>query len=515
MSSKRILGIAGAAMIGTLGGTGAAHAVITPGEEGTMGAPVFAKETFQKSRKIVPTDGSGGAYYEAAAHLTASGELDVVVPFGIVVPQAEDAVVTVDLRDVVLTGLAPTLLFKDAAGTDIAFSATTDVQVVSGGQAGDRRVQFNIDLDSTSGDFAITHEMTVRLARLGVKPDMAGAEDGMGTIIIKTERPGVSPVASATVTLNRVVKVQPALELTVRPREQTADSQEGFTKFRPGSGVGLDRLAASVADIRLGLATTSETFFNAQRGNVASGTIRGVTDLISNDPDDGTAITFSGVTTFVEEDSDGNRKVYLGDEDCSPEGSSIQAADGGLKATLDDVRGGARGSTATDGTTPAYLCLKVDGATPIPETEAYKLNIDYVSVLGTDALHPPQNVVGMNLGSITREGSTVHIPYLTSNRKYNQRVVVVNRSGRSVPYSMTFTTAEGTTASQESRSGTLPAGRTVWLVHEDLVRFNVEGSENGGHGSAELTVASGLIDVATVLTNREDGSTDTVVLDPQ
>ena len=512
MSSKTILGIAGAAMIGTLAGTGAAHAVLGTGEAGTTGVPTFARETFTKTPKFAPSDGSGGAYYEAAAHTGASGELDIRIPFGIIVPDTEDAIVTVDLEDIVLTGLAPTLEFQTSATPPVAITPTA-VTVVSGGLQGDRRAQFLVDLASVG--LARDTSMLVKLGRLGIDTTMAGIEDGVGTITITTTRPSVTPIQSKTVTLTRVVKVQPALELTVRPREQTADSQEGFTKFRPGSGVGLDQLAASVADIRLGLATTSETFFNAQRGSAPSGTIRGVTDLISNDPDDGTAITFSGVTTFVEQDNDGNRKVYLGDEDCSPEGSSIQDTDGGLKATLDDVRGGPRGSTPTDGANPAYLCLKVDGATPIPETEAYKLNIDYVSVYGANALHPPQNVVGMNLGSITREGSTVHIPYLTSNRKYNQRVVVVNRSGRAVPYSMTFTTADGTTASPDSRSGMLPAGRTVWLVHSDLVRFDVEDSENGGHGSAELTVASGLIDVATVLTNREDGSTDTVVLDPQ
>ena len=496
MSSKRILGIAGAAMIGTLAGTGAAHAVLGTGAEGTTGVPTFARESFTDDPEIVPSDGSGGKYYQAAAHTTASGELDIRIPFGLEVAATENAVVTVDLEDLVFTGLPPTVTFQTVADppVDIAVTAAT---VVSGGLRGDRRAQFLVDLDATP--LTRTTSMLLQIGRIGINTTMAGIEDGVGTITIMSTNPDVVPVQTRTVTLTKVVKVRPALALTVRPREQIADSQEGFTAFKPGSGVGLDRLAASVGDVHLGLATTTETFFNAQRG---TGEIGAVTDLITPM----TSVTFNGNREFVEKDNDGDDKVYLGDDDCSPEQTSLEDTKGVLKATLADI----------SGSSPTYLCLKVDGATEIPDTEAYTLSINYVSVHGDDALHPPQNVVGMDLGSITREGSTVLIPYLTSNRKYNQRVVVVNRSGRSVPYSMTFTTTDDTTATPQRRaSGTLPVGRTVWLVHEDLVTFAVEGRDTGGHGSGEITVASGLIEVATVITNREDGSTDTVVLDPQ
>ena len=512
MSSKTILGIAGAAMIGTLAGPGAVHAVLTAGASGTSGVPIFARETFQKDRPIVPTDGSGGTYYEAASGTSVSGEFDVRVPFGIAVPEAEDAVVTIELRDLVLAGYTPTLEFTTSDGTAVAFSATTDVSIVSGGQKGDRRVQFNLDLDSTSGAFAITHQMTVKLGNLGIRTDANGIEDGVGTIIIKSERPGVSPVVSVTVTLGKVVKVRSALVTTVRGSEQTADAQEGFMKFRPGSGVGLDQLAASMGDLHIGVATSTEGYHNttatryyrnARRGQSAVGAPSDI--LKSMD------ITFTGDMTFVDEDSTGKKRVYLGDRDCAPERPSIEDADGDLTAALSDV----------SGSDPAYLCLKVDGLEEIPETEAYKAAIDYTVLDATDPVHPPQDIT-LNLGSINRDGTTVQIPYLTSNRKYNQRVIVVNRAGRPVSYSMTFRPTESTTddpattaTALSKASGMLREGRTVWLVHRDLVTFAVTGRDTGGHGSAEMTIASGLVDVSTVLTNREDGSTDTVVLDPQ
>jgi len=514
MSSKTILGIAGAAMIGTLAGTGAAHAVLTAGASGTDGVPIFAKETFQRDRPIVPTDGSGGTYYEAASGTSVSGEFDVQVPFGIAVPETEDAVVTIELRDLVLAGFTPTLEFTTGgtSPTAVSFSATSDVSIVSGGQKGDRRVQFNLDLDSTSGAFAITHQMTVKLGNLGIRTDANGIEDGVGTIIIKSERPGVSPVVSVTVTLNKVVRVRPALVTTVRGSEQTADAQEGFMKFRPGSGVGLDQLAASMGDLQIGVATSTEGYHNttatryyrnARRGQSA---VEAPSNILKS-----MDITFTGDTTFVDEDSTGKKRVYLGDRDCAPERSSIEDADGDLTAALSDV----------SGSDPAYLCLKVDGLTDIPETEAYKAAIDYTVLDATDPVHPPQDIT-LNLGSINRDGTTVQIPYLTSNRKYNQRVIVVNRAGRPVSYNMTFRPTGSTTddpattfTALSEASGMLREGRTVWLVHRDLVTFAVAGRDTGGHGSAEMTIASGLVDVSTVLTNREDGSTDTVVLDPQ
>ena len=47
--------------------------------------------------------------------------------------------------------------------------------------------------------------------------------------------------------------------------------------------------------------------------------------------------------------------------------------------------------------------------------------------------------------AIMRNGTTVHIPYITQFADYNQRIVIVNRGGEAA-YSMSFMTEDGVTA---------------------------------------------------------------------
>ena len=49
------------------------------------------------------------------------------------------------------------------------------------------------------------------------------------------------------------------------------------------------------------------------------------------------------------------------------------------------------------------------------------------------------------LGAIMRNGTTVHIPYITQFANYNQRIVIVNR-GAEATYTFSFTTEDGVTA---------------------------------------------------------------------
>ena len=51
-----------------------------------------------------------------------------------------------------------------------------------------------------------------------------------------------------------------------------------------------------------------------------------------------------------------------------------------------------------------------------------------------------------SLGSITRDGTTVHIPFLTTWADYNQRIVVSNRGANPADYWITFRPEEGVTA---------------------------------------------------------------------
>ena len=501
MSSKRILGIAGAAMIGTLAGIGAAHAVINLGESGVTGIPVFAKETMLRSRNISPVDGSGGPYYEVAANTGASGELNVNIPAGIEVPATTTAVVTVELTNLVFSGLSlagSTVITATTTADPPVVIANTTSALLSGGSRGDKRAQFSIT--TGANPITSTSRLVIAFGRFGADPTVDGS------IKITISRTVAGERVASEVELSNVVKTASVLTTTATPQMQTASVEDGFMKFKAGTGVAADGLAAHVGNLRIGIATTTNTIYNAGRGGLsynATGVITTASNIAS-----AAKIVFTGPTSFLAEEGEGDdakKRVYLGDEDCTPVGSSIVNDEGELEAALDDV------STATG----THLCLKVDGETAIPVTDPYEAAITYTSHLGSDTAFPlaPSN---HTLGSIVRDGSTVRIAYLTTNQKYNQRLVLVNRSSEPVEYSMTFQTADGTTAeAKDAADGMLSAGRTVLDVR-DIVTFD-NGSGNGGHGSAELAVvvASSMIDVATVTTTRSDGSTDTVVMEAQ
>lgn len=501
MSSKRILGIAGAAIVGTLAGTGVVHAEISIGDSGTTGVAVFAKETFVGDRNIPPRDGRGGPYYEASAHTGNSREvLDLNVPLGISVPTSSDAIVTIDLENLVLTGTpTPSLIVSPSviAATPANITGLVAPTIRTGGTRGDRRVQFGFSTTSTAA--AADSRLLVTLGRLGVDLNNPGNITVTSSYTFAGER-----IVDSTVLTGAVMAAE-ALSVKATPQMQTASVEDGFLKFKSeagSSGVAEDRLSANVGKLEIGIATTTPptTFLDAGRGDVSSGGEVTAASHIASDA----VIAFLGDTSFVATDEDGKKEVYVSTDETCPSGASIEDADDAtkLEAALDDF----------DDAGGAYLCLKADGETAIPVTEPYTVNISYTSILGTNAASPPEASTE-ELGSIDRDGSTVRIAYLTTNRKYNQRLVVVNRTSAPVSYSMTFQTQEGVTANAgDGASGTFPAGRTVMDVR-DIVTFDNGG--NGSHGSAELAavVARGSLDVATVTTTIADGSTDTVVWD--
>ena len=377
--------------------------------------------------------------------------------------------------------------------------------VLTGGLRGERRVRFRFTTDS-SNEAPATARLLITLGRIGVDPTTPGSI----TITSGFTFAGESIVE--TTRLANVVKTANALSVEVTPQMQTASVEDGFMKFKPGTGVDTDQLAANVGKLKIGIATATPTRRDAGRGDAVSG---GVVTLVSHIASDAT-ISFLGDTSFVASGDDGKKKVYVSTDATCPSATSIQDDDDAtkLQASLSDFSnsGPGAGGQPDPNADGAYLCMMVDGDTAIPVNEPYTANITYTSVLATNAAFPPEASTE-TLGKIVRDGSSVHIAYLTTNQKYNQRLVVVNRSSGPVNYSMTFQTQEGVTAEVgDGASGMFPVGRTVMDVR-DIVTFDNGG--NGSHGSAVIAavVARGSLDVATVTTTKADGSTDTVVWD--
>ena len=147
-----------------------------------------------------------------------------------------------------------------------------------------------------------------------------------------------------------------------------------------------------------------------------------------------------------------------------------------------------------------------EDAVAIPETEPYMVTTEYAA--GTEGAGWPPDGGKHSLGSITRNGTTVHIPFLTTWENYNQRIVVSNRGANPAPYWITFRPEEGVMATPGMyATGMLAGDSTMVLKAAKVVTLD------GGSRTAATFVAeaqSSQIDVATVIVNMVTGSTDTV-----
>ena len=161
--------------------------------------------------------------------------------------------------------------------------------------------------------------------------------------------------------------------------------------------------------------------------------------------------------------------------------------------------------------TNSNLCIMVTASTPrnpvsIPRTTytamvTYKAGTAGGMMLPADQSHP--------VGVIARDGTTIRVPFLTTYKGYNQRLVLVNR-GKAVDYSIKFMPEAGTMATPMSAAtGMLPEASTSMMLSRDIVTLSGDSSRT----AAEITVeaVSGTVDAATVTVNNMDGSTDTVI----
>ena len=125
-------------------------------------------------------------------------------------------------------------------------------------------------------------------------------------------------------------------------------------------------------------------------------------------------------------------------------------------------------------------------------------------------------------GEIRRSGARVELAHLTTSEGYDQQIVIVNRSRATVRFEfVSFAPEKGVTvtltpaAAAASASGlnTVGPGSQVVLSVADTLRIAGSGAGELPMTAATLSLNANeaLIQVATVQTNREEGSTDTVV----
>lgn len=140
-------------------------------------------------------------------------------------------------------------------------------------------------------------------------------------------------------------------------------------------------------------------------------------------------------------------------------------------------------------------------AVAIPATSPYMAVLDFAA-RDDDQLSPPADRT-LDLGRIMRDGTTVHIPYLTTYEDYNQRITLSNRSATPAGYEFSFRPEMGVTYRPGvNATGMLAAGETRVLRAMDLVTLI-----GGNRTAATVTVVAQPtdIDISSTLVDLNTG----------
>lgn len=485
MISSKTLRNAAAATLVTLVGTGPAYAAIEISSTGTVtNAVVVAKETITTAaeREVGANDAK---YFSIISTGTAASLLAIETPLGFQVNATGDTATlqytfSGGMRWGFAAAVAADVLTYQADGTTAITGGTRTVRV--GGSEGDAGVTVQI-----SG-VALPATAKVRLVIEYLTFPSSGGANQSGGVTVAANLNSTPPIGN-TIVAEDILRVVTGINDKVTPRNQAASSSSNFLTFAAGDTVTNEGKTARFGQIDLGIAAVSgptpgSTLILRNRG----------TGVITDDAAGRTALStarvgITGGLSFVE-------RAYLSDATCATSGSfNLLDANGAWKTEA------ARATIAQ--AYNRYLCIEVDGETPITSTE-YMATIDNTKI--SDAIFDVSDQDGLSLGAIGRDGTSVRIPFLSTFTGYNHRLILTNEGATEATYRVTFSTEGDATATALARAtGTVAANSTITIPVGQLVRIE------GGARTAATVMAEGQLGVATVLINQADGSSDTVV----
>ena len=459
MFGKKVFAAMLATVLGaSLFGANVAKAVINLDTD--MGAVIYATETL------------AAPVMDHADYSVVNGdneELNVTAAIGLGGPTGTFVTVRFELSGMVFS--------ETVMGTNLApGTGHNPASLRSGGQVGDALVSF---IATRSGNTDAATMVILTIGQLGVKPGVPGS-------VTMTVTDSVGDGAEHTASYTSAVRTMRALDEAATPMDLEATVEERFKSF------GGDTMG-TLGSFMVG---ANEALLAADDGAMVM-----LDDII--EPGDTSSVTISGDFSFVS-------MAWLED---GPECDT--------PVDMRKMEGDERSGTELDVKTPTEvnatpnLCIAVptgEDAVAIPATDPYMVTTEYAA--GTPMAGWPPNAGEHSLGRITRDGTTVHIPFLTTWADYNQRIVISNRGANEADYWITFRPEEGVTATPNDMyaMGTLDGNSTMVLRAMDVVTLE------GRTRTAATFVAeaqSTQIDVATVIVNMMTGSTDTVNYDPE
>ena len=454
MLSRKSLGVAGAALLGTVAlmGTNPANAKIIVGGTGTHGDVKIAREALTDTTATTNTVDSVKYYYVADANEI----LDVQATTGL----AASGSLTVYLRFNL---------------ENMIFGAAISGTPVTGGGIGDDFVV----LSYASG--GANENRTLDVGTLGVLPDKAGSVSVEAYVSAVDALRQTNPISSKPQRADNAVMVIDGVEDKGKSGGAVAEVSTGFTKFVDGTST---KLTAQIGMLNIAHAT----------GVVdrSSAVVDTLDDLLSSTTP--VTITYKG---------DFSEHTYALNDAANCAGNAIASSLNTAKTELTPT-------TQPDGSTASvsqYLCVTVaDDNTKSLTTAPFMATVEYGKL--ADAAFPRADQT-VTVGSIGRNGTTYRIPFITTNSRFKQRFTFVNRGSTDAGYVVgEFHAKDGVTASAGAMaSGTLAAGEQTVLMASDIVSIS-----GGTRAAASVAIVGhkGDIDASVDIINPENGTVDTV-----
>ena len=415
----------------------------------------YAKESVARAGSF-PGSGADAARTFYPLESRTGGGFDLRFEAGIAIPATHTGTLRVTLTD---------MAFADTV------SADHGLVLVSGGNRGDTSATL-----STTAALAETTPITLDIGSSDTLGVSSAHSAGIRIEVVNAtlEARGAGH-ARATLAQPAAVVGVPGLETSVTSPTRTARVRAGFEAF---DDAGRHR-AATVGSVarRLATSTPESGMYTAAR------------------------VKLLGNLSFVE-------KVTLLAADLA-KGSAERCGNG----TDWPV---ARGATMTAELplgsafplgTKRFICLQARAGTPIPRS-SYRVSIDYEPV--SQRVSPIADL-RVEAGSIGRDGTTIHIPFVTTYSGYEHNLIIENE-GPAAPYEFTFQPEECVRARAGAMArGTLAKG-TTYLGASELVTLS-----GGKRTAATFTseARAGSIRMASLLLTRGKRETDLVVLRPE
>ena len=492
MFRNKIFGIAAAATLGSAAmlGSTAANAQINLDAMATAKANpsvTYARETLKDK---VDTD---SMYY-----VVNGKALNVTTTLGA-------AGVGRDDDNLIITFQLEGMVFNTALmGGSLTGSGLSNVALASGGMKNDDMAIYT----ATKGNANADTMVTLAISDLGIMSDGSGS---VSAAIVNLEQRDlltgiVTDAGTKTASYSGAVAIASGVKPNASPMNLEAKVSSSFQNF------GMDTatppapvLKGTLGSFMVELADPAP--MNAADGNAVGslGVLVATVGMGDEAPgNNDSSVTIMGDFSFVE-------KAWLDDSnECSKDDRDLLIRDPNDATMVTD-------NTKLQVRSLAYvnansnLCIMVPAHTDempvsIPATGPYMAMVMYKAgtamgmMLPADASH--------DLGKIMRDGTTVRLPYLSTNDKFNQRLRMVNRSSNDARYELEFHGA-GDEPGMDA-TGTLdPNSITVLSLRtHDVV---TAGNGNNTSGTLIIEAQKGMVDVATVQVNRETGGTDTVL----